>query len=676
MVASFLIFTLLSAPSSAETLDPVEVSDSALDDAPTGFSSTLDSERLPPATTALSAAELVRGTPGVALRSLGGIGDFTTLSIRGATSTQVGIYLDGAPLTQPGVGTVDLATVFLLGSGRLVLHRGFAPLTLGPEAFAGALELRSERPRRGGMLAASYGSFAARELAYLQTFAYGEHRLSLAALYFGKAGDFPYLDDRGTPLVSADDALALRRNNDLDALFARVEHRLRHLRSEARVLAKAQGAPAPVNNLQDAARYALIRPQLAAAIDALPFGDKLLFSGNASALATLSRFSDLRPSLYSPATEQETRELSLRGQARLGFLPRPWLDLETSSDLGGTGFFVNAPGLPPQQRGRLMAGGALVVRARALGDRLEIEAGSRLDGLYERGTMSASIFAPDERARIDRARVFVQPSAGVRFTPWRMLSFGAHLGRRERAPTFYELFGTDGQIRGNPLLEPEAQWSWDAGVRALPLPWLSAELVYAESRYERLITFIYAGLDLPRAENIGAAIARSLEASLAATPARFVSLSASYTFQPTRNETAGQEHGRPLAGRPRHQARAEIAFFVPEPWRVRVSVQALTVAGLFLDQSGRREVPPRVSLDAQLTWNPGSGPVFFQLSVRNLLDQRTALVTQGATSLTAPVPIVDFLGFPLPGRSFSFTLIYAFDERAKALGESLCIARC
>jgi iron complex outermembrane receptor protein len=75
------------------------------------------------------------------------------------------------------------------------------------------------------------------------------------------------------------------------------------------------------------------------------------------------------------------------------------------------------------------------------------------------------------------------------------------------------------------------------------------------------------------------------------------------------------------------------------------------IAANYLDPSGRFEVPQRAlqGLGAELHLGRR---VHFALEVRNLLDVRTGTVV---VPLAQPTPIVvpisDFLGYPLPGRS-------------------------
>jgi outer membrane receptor protein involved in Fe transport len=337
----------------------------------------------------------------------------------------------------------------------------------------------------------------------------------------------------------------------------------------------------------------------------------------------------------------------------------------TSFNIGGTLFEVTAPSLPTQARQRLLVGGAASVRGSWLDDRIQVDLATRVDGLNDRGRSSPSFFQRDVVQTIDTTRAWLQPTAGVRGVPVRGLQLAAHLGRRERVPNFYELFGSDGQVRGNPALLPEKQWSWDAGLHYELARYLSADAVYAEARLEQVITFVYTGIDLPRAENIGKALVRSVEMSARSQPISFMILAASYTLQLTENQSEGFVFGKPLPGKPPHQARGELTFLVPKPIDARAMFEFQYISATSLDTSGIRFAPPRYLLNASLTVRVLSGPVRASVELRNLLDQRTATVVASSAGDRVTLPIVDFLGFPLPGRSVFFTLSYAFDDEGK-----------
>ncbi|MFA6033175.1 MAG: TonB-dependent receptor plug domain-containing protein, partial [Myxococcota bacterium] len=56
-------------------------------------------------------AEVLKEAAGVSVQSYGGLGSFSTIMIRGASSGQVGVFVDGAPIGDSRMGTVDLSTL-------------------------------------------------------------------------------------------------------------------------------------------------------------------------------------------------------------------------------------------------------------------------------------------------------------------------------------------------------------------------------------------------------------------------------------------------------------------------------------------------------------------------------------------------------------------------------------
>lgn len=619
-----------------------------------------------------TAAEVLRKSPGTAVRSLGGRGDFSTLSIRGSSSSQVALYIDGAPVSPTSVGTVDLSTLWLFDLQSIDVHRGFTPATLGPDGFLGAVVLRTpDKLQPGGVATVGAGSFWSRQAALQYAGAAGAWSLAGSLAYFGKQGDFPYTDDRGTPLVASDDVVTGRKNNDQNAGSFHFDARRggikllggARFRVATDFFTKEQGSPAPSSQLQQHARYAQWRPMLRLALDDWFVHPRVRVDEQLSVLGNVARFSDLAPSIYTGATEQTTRELEIRSNTVATWLTTEWLTLTTSFNVGGTMFDARAPSVQTQDRRRLLIGGAVTARGAWLADRLEVDAACRLDGLVDDGRSARGIFDRDSLDVVHTRRVWAQPTLGLRGVPVTGLAFAAHVGRRERMPTFYELFGSDGQIRGNPGLQPEAQWSWDLGAH-YESKWIAADAIYAEARLEQLIALVYAGVELPRSENIGRALTRSVELSARSQPASFLVLAASYTFLLSENLSDGYVRGAPLPGRPPHQARGEVTFLIPRPVSARLMCEFQYIARTAIDTAGARLAPDRYLLNAALEWRVLDGPVRVGVELKNLLDQRTATVVAGAAGDRISVPVIDFLGFPLPGRSVFFTVSYAFKETA------------
>lgn len=58
-------------------------------------------------------SEIIEKEAGVQIRQSGGLGSFSTVSLRGSSSEQVVIYMDGVPLNEASGGGVNLANISL-----------------------------------------------------------------------------------------------------------------------------------------------------------------------------------------------------------------------------------------------------------------------------------------------------------------------------------------------------------------------------------------------------------------------------------------------------------------------------------------------------------------------------------------------------------------------------------
>jgi hypothetical protein len=78
-----------------------------------------------------SVADVLGESVGVQVRRFGGLGAFSTVSIRGPTPSQVEVYLDNVLLNRANAGLVDLGSLPLDNVAHTEIYRGFAPLHLG-----------------------------------------------------------------------------------------------------------------------------------------------------------------------------------------------------------------------------------------------------------------------------------------------------------------------------------------------------------------------------------------------------------------------------------------------------------------------------------------------------------------------------------------------------------------
>jgi len=113
-----------------------------------------------------SVADVLSESVGVQVRRFGGLGAFSTVSIRGSTPNQVEVYLDNVLQNPANAGLVDLGSLPLDNVERIEIYRGFAPMQLGAGSIGGAINLVT-RPVAGettNLASASYGSFDTRKV--------------------------------------------------------------------------------------------------------------------------------------------------------------------------------------------------------------------------------------------------------------------------------------------------------------------------------------------------------------------------------------------------------------------------------------------------------------------------------------------------------------------------------
>src|SRR5207237_516086 len=163
-----------------------------------------------------SVAEMLSASPGVSLHALGGPGQATTLSLRGASADQSLVLLDGIPLHGPGGGAVDLATLPASLLDRLVVSRGVLGAQFGAGALGGVVELVPRRARTDRLVgdarlsAGSFGTFGASGSVSVPWSGQGG---GLLALEMDRtAGNFPY-DQQLTPEIGGAPYYEFNREN-------------------------------------------------------------------------------------------------------------------------------------------------------------------------------------------------------------------------------------------------------------------------------------------------------------------------------------------------------------------------------------------------------------------------------------------------------------------------------
>ncbi|MCA9663577.1 MAG: TonB-dependent receptor, partial [Myxococcales bacterium] len=184
------------------------------------------------------------------VRSLGGLGQYSAVSIRGSTSQQVSFYIDGVPLGQSLSGLVNPSDLPLDGLDSVELYRGYLPLAFGA-AIGGAIHLVTDHRCQGPTLRAigGAGSFAAHEARVAYKREVGRFCVDARVGVSGAAGGFTFLDTNGTPQNPDDDRYTRRLNNHYERVVGQVGFAGRRgrwrIRGRELLFFKRQGIPGP-----------------------------------------------------------------------------------------------------------------------------------------------------------------------------------------------------------------------------------------------------------------------------------------------------------------------------------------------------------------------------------------------------------------------------------------------
>ncbi len=594
-----------------------------------------------PADAELSTA--LEGSPGVSVNRVGGLGDYSPISIRGSSVRQVEVMIDGMALNPDGGSAVNLAELPLRAFDRVEVWRGNTPVELGSAAMGGVVNLVSgdEAPPS---LSVAVGSWRTTRLAAQGGATSGNADIWVAAERFQTAADFAYTDDRGTLYNPDDDVVSARVNNDKARTTAHARARWRRGRVQITVfdafVDRQTGVPGPIGWPLDGVRYAL-RRNLAAVAAKVDAGDTVVV---------------VRPWMVTRTERLTDRTL---GADRAG---------ADRSDL--VGLHTHATWAP---NARWSATAAADGRHEHFG-------GKGADGeraVMQRrvGTVAASVshFALDERlvvtpavrgtvaqsAASERTLVgAVSPRLGVLVQARPGLVFKLNGGQYLRPPDATELFGDRGYVRGNPDLRPEQGWSADAGVRVQGER-ASVEAAGFANLSRDLIVYGQNAQGVASPANVARALVAGVEAG-GAVDWRRVDARWSATWTRTRNQSADPAYaGKRLPRIPELEAHASLRL--PLGDRAHVGTSWDFAAGAWQDATNWFAVPPRsfhgVAAGAAL----GRG-LHAELDVRNVLNHTTEPLgrrTLGGGAPTAPVPVTDFWGYPLPGRTAMLTLSYA-----------------
>lgn len=598
---------------------------------------------------AIELAELLDQYAGLQVRRTGGFGSFTTVSIRGASTQQTDVRLNGLPLAPSVVGGFNFGTLSLKDLSAVDLHAGQAPVEFAQATPGGVINLRTELGESGWGQSgyASYGSAATWQAGVRSGARTGPvaHGLSLGAA--ASANDFTFVNpnrafDPDDPNRNQEEP---RRNADVDRRHGLYlgEWRI----SRDRILDALAQHSVQTQGLPDARNSASARTRLTSRQTNL----QLRLRGSQG---TNNRWST-RGFWHRTRLDYDDREDQLGVGAQL-------THSEQQQYGGALGYHR---GFGPRWRWdaqleyarETYAATDLLSGRTSAGRRDHANLASRLGwtspssrwiaGLTLRHQHAEDRYDAGGERREDDLDA-TRPQLDLRWQPGESLQLHAQGGGYVRLPTFFERYGDRGLFIGNPALQPERGRNLNLGLRWRQPGWSLHAEGYASDLDDAIVTQYDVLSGIGRAENVAGA--RVLGVELGSRWSGTLgwlgmTMQARAALQDTENTSDGVLHGKQLPGRFTEKTFVGTTLWLPG--RLELFHEWVYVGGVFYDSLNSRPAPDRhehgIGLRKAFSL-PGS-TLDAGFEVRNLTDER----------------LEDFNAQPHPGRQFFASVEWTLD---------------
>jgi outer membrane cobalamin receptor len=580
---------------------------------------------------------------GLQVRRYGGLGSSASVSIRGSSSEQVLVYLDGVPLNQASGGGVDIGYLPLAGVEEIEVYRGAVPIRFGGNSIGGVVHMRTAVPEGKQLrLYANGGSFATRVVGGSVSGDNGPWKVSGLADYRAAENDFRFLDDNGTEYNLNDDEWVRRENSDFLS-FRGMAKAWRpigsgRVRVHNIVDVSHHGIPGIGNYQSKHTRYDTWRNLAEAEVSGTTHGSSAYRLTGYHAVE-VGEYQDPLGEVGVGAVHDRntTRSFGLKVEGHT-VLPRQVL-LTGFSSLRRESFATDdllGVDDPFEDSRRHAASLATEVEIPLHGDRVLLNAGTHVELLSNRLATTDEDFTSDGH-NDDSMRLWGY-HAGGRWQLSRRFSLRVNAGSYQRPPSFFELFGDRGGVIGNGDLASEEGWNWDSGLIYEAQQDVSTGLVFAEAvwyqnRVDNMIRFVQNSQFVSQPHNFGSARLSGLETRARLRLRPFVHINGNYAYQRAENRSPlSYERGNDLPNAPRHALSARVV--ASSSRGAEAHYELGRDSRHFLDRANLQPVAARTLHGVGVRINlPASASL--ALEVRNVTDNQTA----------------DLWGFPLPGRS-------------------------
>jgi len=600
-------------------------------------------------------AQVIEKEAGIQVRQSGGIGSFSSISLRGSSSEQVMIYVDGILLNDASGGGVDLSNISLSDVASIEIFRGSAPIQFGNASIGGVVNIKTLRPSDApsGNISVGYGSFNT-----IKSSAFINHKIKnwdylLSAEYLDTDNDFEFKNTNGTLWNTSDDKWEDRENAQIEQinLMGKVGVDLNNrtrLDFMNQWFQKDQGIASWNNNPDN---DTTLDTQRNISTLKLTMDDITRFHINTATKLNLSWMEEEYTDLYGQVGlgTQHTRNQTLKyGINSFAEMLTDTQIISVSADLRHETY--EPEDLTGQQEGhdsnRTLFILGIEDTLMLMNERLKITPALRFTYM-ENQLKDETTDTGATLEEMNSDETYVKPQLGVKYQLLNWLTLKANVGSYVREPSFFELFGDRGFFIGNMDLDAEEGVNWDVGAETLwkfkdkPIQRIAFNANYFQSDVDDLITRVYDARGIGKSDNISSSLIYGVEAGVNIQFLEFFTFAGNLTIQDTENESdVTAFDGKKLPGR---FEKSYMARLEAHRWNTKVYCEYLADKDMYYDTANLLEAKDKESVNIGISYLFAHS---WQIhgEVTNIQDNHYE----------------DFYRYPLPGRAFFLSTKYMF----------------
>ncbi len=460
--------------------------------------------------------DALRLVPSATLVQLGSYGAVTSLFMRGGESDYTKVLVDGVVVNEPG-GSINLATLSLEDVDRIEIVRGPTSVLYGADAVSGVVQIFTRHgtgPVRGS-LEATAGTFGGRDVRGRVAGSTGAFSASVSGAHFASDGIYPF----NSAFTNSNGTVALGWKGRAGT---RIEASARYSDATGHFPTDGNGDPV------DTDQRTLVGDRVVGLMATRPVHRRLDLTAEGWSHRLDSRFRDGRD---GPA---DTTGFAFAG-TRDAITSRRGLTLR--ADWRAQPSLTIVAGIGAERESEDQAS----VTDSDFGFGASRDSATFLADRTTRSAFMQLLAAPDHRVdlqlggRVDDNSAFgtfttLRAGAVLHISPTARL--WSAVGTGFKAPTFSELLADSPYEVGNPGLRPEKSRSAEIGLEVASQG-ARVGLTAFTQQFRDFVQYLSAAPGEPTYDNLGAARARGLEASIVVTAVHRLTLDAHLTWLST-----------------------------------------------------------------------------------------------------------------------------------------------